>query len=241
MITESELVNLAKGLKAYLGEAPDPTRPGMAPNGLPGIYDLQVALNKAGAKLKTDGVTGPATKAAQAQFPNVTGQTDAEKKAAADANTVNATPTTTTYDDGSTLSTGANGTVSSTDNTGAAYKAGSNPALPQNAPPPPNPYANDPKQAAIYAAMSPADQQWATKGGGKPDLTDPYIAARAPTATAHAPVATAPAPAPTTPSPFAEDEFDEPAVASAPVQTAEPSSKKAEDILAMIRARQTAK
>ena len=45
---------------------------------------------------------------------------------------------------------------------------------------PANPYANNPAQAAIYAAMSPADQQWATKGGGKPDLTDPYIAARAP-------------------------------------------------------------
>jgi hypothetical protein len=44
----------------------------------------------------------------------------------------------------------------------------------------PNPYANDPKQAAIYATLSPADQAWATKGGGKPDLTDKYIAARAP-------------------------------------------------------------
>ena len=200
MITESELVNLAKGLKAYLGEAPDPTRPGMAPNGLPGIYDLQVALNKAGAKLKTDGVTGPATKAAQAQFPNVTGQTDAEKKVAADVNTANTTPTTTAYDDGSTLSTGANGAVSSTDNTGAAYKAGSNPALPQNAPAPvaANPYANDPKQAAIYAAMSPADQQWATKGGGKPDLTDPYIAARAPNKFKAVTPAAAPAAAPAT-------------------------------------------
>lgn len=42
-----------------------------------------------------------------------------------------------------------------------------------------NPYT-DPVQAAIYAAMSPADQAWATKGGGRPDLTDKYIANRAP-------------------------------------------------------------
>jgi hypothetical protein len=44
----------------------------------------------------------------------------------------------------------------------------------------PNPYANDPKQAAIYASLSPEDQEWATRGGGRPDLTDPYIANRAP-------------------------------------------------------------
>jgi hypothetical protein len=60
-----------------------------------------------------------------------------------------------------------------------------------------NPYANDPKQAAIYAAMSPEDQAWATKGGGKPDLTDKYIAARAPNGfkPAAAPVAQAANPA----------------------------------------------
>ena len=44
----------------------------------------------------------------------------------------------------------------------------------------PNPYANNPKQAAIYALLSPEDQEWATRGGGRPDLTDPYIANRAP-------------------------------------------------------------
>jgi len=43
-----------------------------------------------------------------------------------------------------------------------------------------NPYANDPKQAAIYASLSPEDQEWATRNGGRPDLTDPYIANRAP-------------------------------------------------------------
>lgn len=60
-----------------------------------------------------------------------------------------------------------------------------------------NPYT-DPVQAAIYAAMSPADQAWATKGGGRPDLTDKYIAARAPNK--FKPVAPqAAAPAPVTP------------------------------------------
>ena len=44
----------------------------------------------------------------------------------------------------------------------------------------PNPYANNPKQAAIYASLSPEDQEWATRGGDRPDLTDPYIANRAP-------------------------------------------------------------
>jgi hypothetical protein len=44
----------------------------------------------------------------------------------------------------------------------------------------PHPYANDSKQAAIYDKMSPEDQAWATKGNGRPDLTDPYIAARSP-------------------------------------------------------------
>jgi hypothetical protein len=42
-----------------------------------------------------------------------------------------------------------------------------------------NPY-KDPAQAAKFAAMSPADQAWLTKGGGVPDINDPYILARAP-------------------------------------------------------------
>jgi hypothetical protein len=69
---------------------------------------------------------------------------------------------------------------------------------PEVAQPNTNPYT-DPAQAAIYAAMSPADQAWATKGGGRPDLTDPYIAARAPNKfkPAAAPVAQAANPAPT--------------------------------------------
>jgi hypothetical protein len=57
---------------------------------------------------------------------------------------------------------------------------------------------------------------------------------------APAPTAVAkPAPEPSTPSPFVDDGFDdEPAVATAPVQAAAPAGKNAEDILAMIRARQ---
>lgn len=69
--------------------------------------------------------------------------------------------------------------------------------------------------AEKFAKLSPQDQSWYTKGGSKPDLNDPYIAARAPNKgkpVAPAPVAktttapvtpptpvTPPAPAPTTP------------------------------------------
>jgi hypothetical protein len=41
-----------------------------------------------------------------------------------------------------------------------------------------NPYTG--ADAEKFARLSPADQAWYTKGGGKPDLNDPYIAARAP-------------------------------------------------------------
>jgi peptidoglycan hydrolase-like protein with peptidoglycan-binding domain len=42
-----------------------------------------------------------------------------------------------------------------------------------------NPYT-DPAQAAIFNAMSDADQEWLTRGGGVPDITDKYILMRAP-------------------------------------------------------------
>jgi len=48
----------------------------------PNVKALQDKLIAAGAKIKADGIMGPATRAAQAQFPNVTTQTDAEKAAA---------------------------------------------------------------------------------------------------------------------------------------------------------------
>lgn len=42
-----------------------------------------------------------------------------------------------------------------------------------------NPY-KDPAQAAMFNAMSDADQEWLTRGGGVPDITDKYILMRAP-------------------------------------------------------------
>jgi hypothetical protein len=42
-----------------------------------------------------------------------------------------------------------------------------------------NPY-KDPAQAAKFDAMSDADQEWLTRGGGVPDITDQYILMRAP-------------------------------------------------------------
>jgi hypothetical protein len=41
-----------------------------------------------------------------------------------------------------------------------------------------NPYQG--ADAAKFASMSPADQAWLTKGGGVPDINDPYILMRAP-------------------------------------------------------------
>jgi hypothetical protein len=43
----------------------------------------------------------------------------------------------------------------------------------------PNPY-KDPAQAAKFAALTPQDQAWLTKGGGVPDITDDLILRRAP-------------------------------------------------------------
>jgi hypothetical protein len=42
-----------------------------------------------------------------------------------------------------------------------------------------NPY-KDPAQAAKFNAMSDADQEWLTRGGGVPDINDEYILMRAP-------------------------------------------------------------
>jgi hypothetical protein len=66
-----------------------------------------------------------------------------------------------------------------------------------------NPYTG--ADAEKFARLSPADQAWYTKGGGKPDLNDPYIAARAPNkGKLTAPVATAtPVAEPSAPAPAA--------------------------------------
>jgi len=43
-----------------------------------------------------------------------------------------------------------------------------------------HPYANNPAQKALYDKLTPQDQEWATRGGGRPDLSDPFIRARMP-------------------------------------------------------------
>ena len=59
-----------------------------------------------------------------------------------------------------------------------------------------NPYTGP--DAEKFARLSPEDQTWYTKGGGKPDLNDPIIASRAPNKgkLGPAPAAAAPAAAP---------------------------------------------
>ena len=42
----------------------------------------------------------------------------------------------------------------------------------------PNPYTG--ADAQKFASLSPEDQEWLTRGGGKPDINDPYILRRAP-------------------------------------------------------------
>lgn len=61
-----------------------------------------------------------------------------------------------------------------------------------------NPYTG--ADAEKFAAMSPADQAWLTKGGGKPDINDEFILARAPNKgkAVAKPAAAAPAPAAST-------------------------------------------
>ena len=75
----------AQGQKAGATQAQGAsTTPVAKPAGQPdpNVKALQDKLIAAGAKIKADGIMGPATRAAQAQFPNVTTQTDAEKAAA---------------------------------------------------------------------------------------------------------------------------------------------------------------
>ena len=56
-----------------------------------------------------------------------------------------------------------------------------------------NPYQG--ADATKFAAMSPEDQAWLTKGGGKPDINDQYILMRAPNKGKPAPAAAPAAPA----------------------------------------------
>jgi hypothetical protein len=63
--------------------------------------------------------------------------------------------------------------------TANAMAAAAAPAAAAPAAAAPNPY-KDPKQAAKFAALTPQDQAWLTKGGGVPDITDDLILRRAP-------------------------------------------------------------
>lgn len=116
----------------------------------PNVMALQQKLIAAGAKIKADGIMGPATRAAQAQFPNVTTQTDAEKAVAADINSADKTPATPTPapapaapaapagmqavadDDGNTTITRPDGSTMVVGPDGKQIMPGSNPNLPQN-------------------------------------------------------------------------------------------------------------
>ena len=75
----------------------------------------------------------------------------------------------------------AAGTTAALDQQKKGIAAGAPGATPQPAPaaaPANNPYTG--ADAEKFARLSPEDQAWYTKGGGKPDLNDPNIAARAP-------------------------------------------------------------
>lgn len=74
----------------------------------------------------------------------------------------------------------AAGTTAALDQQKKGIAAGAPGATPQPAPAAPanNPYTG--ADAEKFARLSPEDQAWYTKGGGKPDLNDPNIAARAP-------------------------------------------------------------
>jgi len=129
-----------------------PTAPAKPAGGAPAGFDanvkaLQDKLIAAGAKIKADGIMGPQTRAAQAQFPNVTTQTDAEKAHAASlgdapAQTQAANPTPAAAapagvqavgdDEGNTTITRPDGSTMVVGPDGKPYIPGSNPNLPQN-------------------------------------------------------------------------------------------------------------
>jgi hypothetical protein len=175
----------------------------------PNVIKLQQDLIAKGAKIKADGIMGPATQAAQAQFGG---------QAAAPAGTT-APPAAPTGD-------AAKNPVGTTNAATAIPTGGlenpANQAKPAPAPAAPatstpaapavnNPY-KDPAQAAKFAALTPQDQAWLTKGGGVPDINDNIILSRAPNggkpAAAAAPATPAAAPAtqtmPAGPAPMGE-------------------------------------
>ena len=71
--------------------APAPAaKPAAKPD--PTTMELQKKLIAAGAKIKADGIMGPATRAAQQQFPNVTTQPAAAQAVGADINSADKAP-----------------------------------------------------------------------------------------------------------------------------------------------------
>jgi len=159
----------------------------------PNVIKLQQDLIAKGAKIKADGIMGPATQAAQAQFggqaaapagttaPPAAPTGDAAKNPVGTTNAATAIPT-------GGLENPANQAKP------APAPATSTPAAPAVN----NPY-KDPAQAAKFAALTPQDQAWLTKGGGVPDINDNIILSRAPNggkpAAAAAPATPAAAPA----------------------------------------------
>ena len=95
------------------------------------------------------------------------------------------------------------------------------PAPTPAAPAAPSPYAGSPEQEKIWNGLTQQDKDWLTKGGGKPNLMDPYIMARAPNGGKAAPAAATPAaPAPAAPAPAAPA-APAPAAALTPQQQAQ--------------------
>jgi hypothetical protein len=151
----------------------------------PNVKALQDKLIAAGAKIKADGIMGPATRAAQAQFPNVTTQTDAEKAVAANINSANNTPVTppvapapqtsmNTDDEagthafdptwGGTVATGGQTTAP---NANATWNNATQTAVP-----------NPPAAPAAPAGWTPTPEQ--VKWLGSADQQDPIVMSRMP-------------------------------------------------------------
>jgi hypothetical protein len=157
----------------------------------PAVLKLQQDLIAKGAKIKADGIMGPATQAAQKQFG---GQAASPTPAATPAAAVDTAPVPASANASSSM-TGAPAASNATANTtggpanlgtaGTQATAGGYAPAPAAAAPE-NPFAPkaDPKVAA-WSKLSPAQQKW--MGGADP--TDPIILARMRKAVPDAPVA----------------------------------------------------
>jgi trimeric autotransporter adhesin len=123
-----------------------------------------------GIDLQTGATTGNVAPAPKPD-PNATAATAANTKAMQDARA--AKDGSTNYTSGLNTPPAANPMANKT-----RMPASATPAAAPAAGGVANPYQG--ADAAKFAAMSPADQAWLTKGGGKPDINDQFILARAP-------------------------------------------------------------